>query len=233
MWRPTATGFGDGASLWESSAKEIRAWPQTAITDNQGKFLLSGIGRDLFVILNVRDFRYARQDLDIRTDNRTASKEITIALEPARIIEGRVLASDSGQPIPGAIVSATTRVQNEHANGFFTTKFRADAEGRFKMNPIAGESYTLGAFPTGSEPYLIQQDELKWVKGAIKADHDIKLPRGVLLRGKVTEEGTGRILAGSSVQFIPRSRRRQCALGLAGYRGKRRRRNLPDCCTPR
>jgi hypothetical protein len=71
------------------------------------------------------------------------------------------------------------------------------------MNPIAGESYILGAFPTGGEPYLIQQDELKWVKGAVKADHDIKLPRGVLLRGKVTEEGTGRILAGASVQFIP------------------------------
>ncbi len=71
------------------------------------------------------------------------------------------------------------------------------------MNPIAGESYTLGAFPTGGEPYLIQQDELKWNKGAVKATHDIKLRRGVLIRGKVTERETGRPLPASSIQFMP------------------------------
>ena len=184
---------------------EVRAWPRPAKTDDQGRLLLSGIGRDAPISLLVRDPRYARQDLYIPPASQAAprDKETTLALEPARIIEGRVLAADTGQPIPNAVVSATTRVQNEHANGFFTAKFRADAEGRFTMNPIAGESYTLGAFPTGGEPYLIQQDELKWVKGAVKANHDIKLPRGVSIRGKVTEQGTGRPLAESSIQFIP------------------------------
>ena len=62
-------------------------------------------------------------------------KEITLALEPARIIEGRVLAADTGRPIPNAVVSATTRVQNEHASGFFTAKFRADDQGRFVDEP--------------------------------------------------------------------------------------------------
>ena len=151
----------------------------------------------------VRDLRYARQDLYVDPAKASAAKETTLALEPARIIEGRVLAADTGQPIPNAVVSATARVMNEHANGFFTAKFRADAEGRFIMNPIAGESYTLGAFPTGGEPYLIQQDEFKWTKGAVKATHDIKVRRGVLIRGKVTEAGTGRPLPASSIQFIP------------------------------
>ncbi len=184
---------------------EVRAWPRPAKTDDQGRLLLSGIGRDAPISLLVRDPRYAREDLYIPPASQAAprDKETTLALEPARIIEGRVLAADTGKPIPNAVVSATTRVQNEHANGFFTAKFRADAEGRFTMNPIAGESYTLGAFPTGGEPYLIQQDELKWVKGAVKANHDIKLPRGVSIRGKVTEKGSGRPLAESSIQFIP------------------------------
>ena len=71
------------------------------------------------------------------------------------------------------------------------------------MNPIAGESYTLAAFPTGGEPYLIPEDKFPWPRGAIKATHDIKLPRGVLIRGKVTEAGTNRPLAASSIQFIP------------------------------
>ncbi len=181
--------------------REVRAGPRPTKTDDRGRLILSGVGRDLAFGLSIRDPRYARQDPFIPAGPR--DKEITIALEPAKLIEGRVLAADTGKPIPNAVVSATTRVQNEHANGFFTAKFRADAEGRFRMNPIAGEFYTLGAFPTGGEPYLIQQDELKWAKGAVKANHDLKLPRGVSIRGKVTEQGTGRPLAGSSIQFLP------------------------------
>jgi len=41
------------------------------------------------------------------------------------------------------------------------------------------------------------------IKGTVKATHDIKLRRGVLIRGKVTEEGTGRPLPDSSIQFNP------------------------------
>ncbi len=204
MGRPTTKGTFDGVYFGAGLPEGVRTWLRTATSDDQGKLTLSGIGRDLHVSMDVRDLRYARQDLDLQTGNPAASKEISLALQPARIIEGRVLAADTGQPIPDAVVSATTLVMNEHTRGFVTSKFRADAQGRFQINPtIAGENYTLGAFPTHGEPYLIQQDELKWVKGAIKANHDIKLPRGVSIRGKVTEQGTGRPLAGSSVQFIP------------------------------
>ena len=107
----------------------------------------------------------------------------------------RVLTADTGRPLANAIVSA---------NGSFTTKFRTDAEGRFTMNPSAAQAYTLSAFPTGGEPYLIQQDELKWAKGAIRATHDIVVRPGILIRGTVTEAKTDRPLAASSIQFIPK-----------------------------
>jgi hypothetical protein len=71
------------------------------------------------------------------------------------------------------------------------------------MNPIASERYTVSAFPTGSEPYLIQQDEFNWTKGMVRKTHDIKVRRGVLIRGRVTETGTDRPLPASSIQFIP------------------------------
>src|SRR5262249_8537813 len=155
---------------------------------------------------------YARQDVMLEPAGPSGDKEKTVALQPARIIEGRVLAADTGRPIPNAIVSASALIRNEYANGVFTHKFRADDQGRFVMNPIAGkigymkpdvEGFVVGAFPTGGEPYLIQQDEVPWTKGAVKATHDIRLPRGVLIRGKVTEQGTGRPLPASSIQFIP------------------------------
>jgi RNA polymerase sigma factor (sigma-70 family) len=197
--------LGKSVGVWLSTnpPEGLRTWPRPVATDDQGRILLPGIGRGVNVNLNVSDLRYARQDLYVDTAKPSAAQETTLALEPARIIEGRVLAADTGRPIPGAVVSAQTMVMNEHARGYFTAKFRADAEGRFTMNPIAGESYTLGAFPTGGEPYLIQQDEFKWTKGTVKATHDIKVRRGALIRGKVTEAGTGRPLPASSIQFIP------------------------------
>jgi RNA polymerase sigma factor (sigma-70 family) len=201
-----APARGVEVHTWQGAhqPKGVRAGPPPSIkSDDQGRIELAGFARGSNITLHVRDMRYARQDLYIDAGKLTPPKEVTLVLQPARIIEGRVLAADTGQPVPNAVVSAMTRVQNEHANGYFTSKFRADAQGRFLMNPIAGESYTIGAFPTGGEPYLIQQDELKWTKGAVKATHDIKLPRGVLIRGKITEAGTNRPLAASSIQFIP------------------------------
>ena len=194
-------GTDDDVWFWDNPPRESRIWPRPATTDDQGRLTLPGLGRGVNVNLGVRDLRYARQELDVDSSKAT-SKETTRALEPARIIEGRVLAADTGQPIPNAIVSATT-LDKENVRGYFTTKFRADDQGRFVMNPIAGESYTLAAFPTGGEPYLIQQVEFPWPKGAVKATRDIKLPRGVLIRGKVTEAGTNRPLAASSIQFNP------------------------------
>jgi RNA polymerase sigma factor (sigma-70 family) len=196
-------GNWDGVRFDANPPKGIRAWPKLITSDDEGKILLSGISRGVGVGLQVRDIPYARQDLMIDPAKLASGKEISLTLAPARIIEGRVLAADTGQPIPNAVVSAQTLVMNERARGFFTAKFQADEQGRFAMNPIAGETYTLGAFPTGGEPYLIQQDEFPWPKGAMKTTHDIKLRRGVLIRGRVTEEGTGRPLAASSIQYIP------------------------------
>ena len=196
-------GTYEGVWLSTDPPKGIRAWPRPVTTDDQGRIALTGIGRGVGLGLNVRDLRYARQELQIKPSGEAAATETTLALEPARLIEGRVLAADTGRPIPNAVVSATGFVKNENAHGYFTSKYRADGEGRFTMNPIASESYTVGAFPTGGEPYLIQQDELKWTKGTVKATHDIRVRRGVLIRGKVTEAGTNRPLSASSIEFIP------------------------------
>jgi RNA polymerase sigma factor (sigma-70 family) len=212
LWRANDQGEGTGVWVSDGPPEGVRAWPKPLKTDDEGKIALSGVGRGVSISLQVRDVPYARQDLVIDAGKSPSGQEITRALEPARIIEGRVLAADTGRPIPNAVVSASTQVRNEHANGIFTIKSRADDQGRFLLNPIAGklgymrpdaEGFVLGAFPTGGEPYLIQQDEVPWTKGAVKATHDIKLKRGVLIRGKVTEQGTGRPLPASSIQFMP------------------------------
>ena len=102
MGRPTKLGTYDGVSLWDARLDGMRAWPRSVTTDKEGRFTLAGIGRDLTVSLEVRDLRFARQGVQIQTDGRDGPMEATLVLQPATIIEGRVLAADTGQPISDA-----------------------------------------------------------------------------------------------------------------------------------
>jgi hypothetical protein len=61
----------------------------------------------------------------------------------------------------------------------------------------------VSIFPPDGQPYLAREAEVTWTKGAVKKEVDFRLSRGQLIRGRVTELGTGRPVAGASVQFYP------------------------------
>jgi protocatechuate 3,4-dioxygenase beta subunit len=182
----------------------LRAWPKAITTDTQGRFTFTGVGRELNVSLNVRDPRFAHQRFEFRAKDRDAAKEVSLALHPSTIIEGRVLAADTGRPIPDAVLAVWANFGS--ATPGTMLKLRADDQGRFQVNPYAGNYFRPHIFPPEGQPYLPQEFEFAWSKGAINKEVEFKLPRGVLIRGKVTEQGTGRPVAGASVQVFPMKR---------------------------
>ncbi len=179
----------------------MRAWPRPVKTDDRGRATVSGIGRGPRVSLTVRDPRYARQVIDIETDQPASGQETTHALEPARIIEGRILAADTGLPIPGAVVSVDA--SREQYGTWHTTRCRADGQGHYTINPTPGGYVHVSACAPPGQPYPIPQVGFTWDKGAVRKELDVRVPRGVLVRGRVTEAGMDRPLPGSSIQFIP------------------------------
>ena len=130
-------------------------------------------------------------------------KEVALALQPATIIEGRVLAADTGQPIPDAVIAV--RASYGMFGGMVHDQVPRRRSGTVHGQPLPGRLLPHECLPPEGQPYLVREDEFAWTKGAVKKEIDIKLPRGVLIRGKVTEEGTGRPVAGASVQFFPRN----------------------------
>ena len=178
-------------------------WPQAVTTDGQGRFTLAGIGRGLTADIEIRDPRFAQQVLQFQTDGPDASKEATISLQPAKTIEGRVLAADTGGPIGDAVIAVRAQFSEFQYSGSGSTRFRADDRGRFTANPSPGDLFHLDTHPPDGQPYLVSQVEFAWTKGAIKEVIDLRLARGVLIHGSVTERGTGRPLTGASVQYIP------------------------------
>ena len=175
--------------LWPASPEALHAWPKAVTTDPQGRFVFAGVGRGLFVSLSVRDPRFAEQRFDLEPGGRDDKKEISLALHPARIIEGRVLTADSRQPVPSAVISV--RASFGRFGSMVTTRFRADDKGRFKITPYAGDYFRMHFFSPQGQPYLPREAEFEWTKGAVKKEMDASLLRGVLIRGKVVEEGSG------------------------------------------
>ncbi len=76
------------------------------------------------------------------------------------------------------------------------------------MNPPpADRTVTIIAFAPEGQPYLTATVSIEWPKGALEQSLDLALPRGVLIHGTVTEEGSGKPVPGATIAFLERGRR--------------------------
>jgi hypothetical protein len=98
----------DGVAYQWSKRNDFPAWPKPARTDAAGRFTLRGVGRNLHVFLAVHHPRFALQRIELETDGASESKPLTMGLEPAKIIKGRVTYADSSQSVPHVLLSVSS-----------------------------------------------------------------------------------------------------------------------------
>jgi protocatechuate 3,4-dioxygenase beta subunit len=207
-------GEFDGVSLADVP-KRLGLWPEPVTTDDQGRFVLHGLNRDQGDIsLRLRDDRFAAESLTVRpagkprpgatfyafdaagnfrqrtvgADEKGQPEEPAFTLAPAQVLEGRVVYEDTGRPAVGATVDGAP----------------TDERGRFRLPVSAEGRFGVMATPPEGQPYLTVARSFEWPKGAVRHAVKINLPRGVLVRGKVTEAGSGKPASGAAVQFYPR-----------------------------
>ncbi len=215
----TSLGETDGPSFSPHLPQDPRAWPEPATTDADGRFTLRSLARELLVGLTVDDPRFASdftvvdtggavfdsrlgfQIPPVKLDTGSDPKKLTIALQPVQTITGRVTYADNGKPVPHARleVSATRKGSGSSRS----TDFETDGDGRFRVNPSPGDRFFLTTQSPDGPPYLSVQRGIDWPKGAVEHSVDLSLPRGVVIGGKVTEEGSGKPVTGAVVRFTP------------------------------
>ncbi len=124
-------------------------------------------------------------------DDRDAGKEISLALHPATIIEGRVLAADTGQPIPDAVIAVTADFRSVPASAFGCSRPGSAPTTRGGSGSIRmrATTFRMRAIPPEGQPYLPAEADFAWTKGAVKKEIDLTLPRGVLIRGNGDRTG--------------------------------------------
>lgn len=171
-------------------------------TDDKGDFRFAGFGPNVTLELEVLDPRYERkEEWRVNTADKKQCENIRLVLAPGRYIEGRAVYQDTGKPVPHAHL----RISNP------IIETDADADGRFKVplyTPRDGDDLNLysrdvliAAWPPPGEPYLGDAKGVDFPKGVVRREVVLRFAPAALVRGKITEAGSGRPVAGARVAY--------------------------------
>jgi RNA polymerase sigma factor (sigma-70 family) len=191
---------------WGTPPEGLPFGPVNTTTSAWGEFTFRGLGNNLTAEFEVHDDRVELHTFPVETAYKKRAENVKLALAPGRVVEGRVTYADTGKPAAGA------RVMIETA-GAGRVRGQTDKEGRYHLNvrrsahlPDMGGirvvELVVSVFPPPGEPYWMKMQFVdKWVKGATRHETNMALPCGVLLRGKITEAGTGKPVAGAAIEY--------------------------------
>jgi RNA polymerase sigma factor (sigma-70 family) len=179
----------------DSPLKDSPLWPGAVTSDRDGRFRLDGFGKGQEVHLLVEDDHVATQEVVAEA----GAQERSFSLVPPHKVTGRVIAADTDKPVANAWVN----VLSFHDSLGKLVDVQTDADGRFSANAYPGESFSVEAYPPRGEPYLMAYFSSPWPKGAVKQEVEVKLPRGVVVDGKVVEAGSGKPVVSAAVSFVP------------------------------
>ncbi|MEN1678504.1 MAG: M56 family metallopeptidase [Planctomycetota bacterium] len=201
------------------------AWISPKVSDSEGRFVIRGVpaGYGVFLTTNGNE-RFAPQEIMLNTGlpeqrgqrdgtyraltrNVAPDEEAVLALAPAQLFEGVVTYEDTGEPAPRARLTVWAS-QQELYGSMVSVAGKADAEGRYRISPKPGIRFGVTAYPPDGQPYLARKtpngpESIRWREGDASRQVDVSLPRGVLVRGKVVEAGSGDPVAGASIQYRP------------------------------
>jgi len=172
---------------------DVPSWPAPVTTGRDGRFRLHGLSERAIITLEIDDPRFAHQSLVIAAGEEGRARPKTMPLLPPQVINVRVIRGDDGKPMAGAWVVVRAGEQSTGA--------RADEEGQVRISAWPGRSFTIVAYAKDGEPYIRCETSLDWPKGAVQQSAEVKLKRGVILRGKLVEEPSGKPVAGASISY--------------------------------
>jgi RNA polymerase sigma factor (sigma-70 family) len=169
----------------------------TATTNERGEFTFDGFGPNLKLELEIKDPRYQRKDeWFVETADKKQCENLHLVLPPGQVVEGRIIYADTRKGVPHArLMIVSPYIVDE----------KADADGRFRISIFSGQHSNgdvgVHAYAPDGELYMPASQGVHFDKGVVRREVEIALPRGVPIRGKITEAGSGKPVAGAFVTY--------------------------------
>jgi hypothetical protein len=197
---------GTGLSPGILSQDFLPPLTQKWTSDRDGKFFVRGLGPEHHGALEVRARGFGRQSLQLTTKAGVSTAALTLG--HAHVVEGRVTLGKNGPPAVGARIEARSMTE-KHGIGrrLGDDEATTDREGHYRIEAAPAAAIVLEAFPPkgGGDGYLLRGDLVN-PGDSVSSRVDFALPKGVPVRGRVIEAGTGRPVAGAVVYHQPHER---------------------------
>ncbi|HKB37854.1 MAG TPA: sigma-70 family RNA polymerase sigma factor [Gemmataceae bacterium] len=183
---------------------EALGLPASLTTDREGRIRLAGVGRERLVFVKVlgADNEHARfHVLTRRGPVPTSGGHLGIYpatfdhfAAPGRTASGRVRDKKTGKPLAGITVADQDRRSVDIT----------DKEGRYTLSGLSRRPITtLTAGGSKELPYFDVSHHVDAAIGVGRVSADFEMERGLVINGKLTEEGTGRPLQEGRVFYSP------------------------------
>src|SRR5262249_201136 len=169
----------------------------TATADERGHFAFNNFGPNVKLELEIMDPRYQRKDeWFVETADKKQCENLHLVLPPGQVVEGRIVYADTRKPVPHArLMIVSPYIVDE----------KTDAEGRFRISIFSGQfskgDVGVHAWAPDGELYMPASQGVHFDKGVVRREVELALPRGVPIRGKVIESGSGKPVAGAFVTY--------------------------------
>lgn len=185
--------------------------PSPIATDQDGRFVLGGIGPERVAHLELRGEKIAYTQIDVVTraikpiarktepgvTDQVFGADFTYAAQPTRPIVGTVLEAGTGRPLAGMrIESGPLPGALLQPRGVAT---ETDAHGKYRLVGLPkrkgsrrGRGNEIAVVPNDVQPYFMSRMEVPDTPGFEPVTLNIELTRGLWILGEVTDKATGR-----------------------------------------
>ncbi len=206
--------LADGVPGKLSRFLELFRWGRdfAATTGPDGRFRMTGLGRERVVSLWIEGPTIATEFADIHARTRPGptyqlprhrnqpelgysvyyGATFDHAAAPTRPIEGTVRDRDTGRPLAGVSIRSD-RFAGIEISGRDHVRTTTGADGRYRLVGMPARSGNrITANPGPAQPYLGAGADVPAGADPEPVTVDFALQRGLTIRGKVTDKGTGR-----------------------------------------
>jgi protocatechuate 3,4-dioxygenase beta subunit len=180
-----------GLSTRDSVAAGAAGLPARVTTDRDGRFRISGVGKDRIVWLTTRGEKVEHAPFHVVTRVLDAKRErngpfglfgstFTLRVAPARPITGTVKDAETGKPVAGMRVAG--RWDYDHCEAV------SDKDGRYTLFGLPkAPRYDLWVVSAGEARYFERQLVVEDTPGFGPVTAGVPVRRGVVLSGRVTD----------------------------------------------
>jgi RNA polymerase sigma factor (sigma-70 family) len=221
---------------------ELGGLPANVTADADGKFEITGVGRGRLLAFSVEapgiETAGCRVVTDTKFDPKTVEQPsqdtmpggaympgpalygatFTHTAKPSQPIVGVVTDGKTGKPIAGVQVNGHPDGPHWYENG---SSVFTDADGKFTMHGVAKtDRVRLMVFPTPKQPYFQYTTTVASKPGLTEIPVELKLTKGVMVKGRVTEKGSGAPVAGAGIRYTALADNKHYAELMSGKRGE-------------